>query len=73
MAGFEELGPLECMWAPLQVRLELRQMFERWLSRSRHLGPTFGSDEIVDELSLLDLCEHYTHARLAPNMRGTNP
>ncbi len=44
---------------PLKVRLELRQMFERWLSRSRHQRPTVGSDEMVDELSLLDLCRHY--------------
>lgn len=59
MAGFEEVRPLEGMWAPLKVRLELRQMFERWLSRSSHPRPALGPDEMVDELSLLDLCQHY--------------
>lgn len=57
--GFEEVHPLEGMWAPLKVRVELRQMFERWLSRSRQLGPIFGQDEKVDEPSLLDLCQYY--------------
>ncbi|MFP3588529.1 hypothetical protein SCB29_33580 [Paraburkholderia sp. SIMBA_055] len=59
LGGFEELRPLEGMWAPLPVRLELRQMFGRWLSRSHNQRPIFGPDEMVDELSLLDLCEHY--------------
>ena len=59
MAGYEELGPLEGMWAPLSVRLEMRQMFDRWLSRSRHMPPITWQDEMVDELSLLDLSEHY--------------
>ena len=59
MAGFEELRPLEGMGAPLKVRHELRQMFERWLPRSRHSRLTLGSEEMVDELSLLDLCQHY--------------
>ncbi|CAL8474845.1 DUF4132 domain-containing protein [Caballeronia sp. S22] len=43
----------------MQVRLELRRMFDRWLSRSRHMPPSIGQDEMVDELSLLDLSEHY--------------
>lgn len=59
MAGFEEVHPLEGMWAPLQMRLELRQMLERWLSRSRHPRPISGQDGMVDELSLLDLCQYY--------------
>lgn len=59
MAGFEEVRPLEGMWAPLGARLELRQMFERWLPRSRYGHPTFGQDDMVDELRILDLCEHY--------------
>lgn len=59
MVGFKEVRPLEGMWAPLKVRVELKQMFERWLSRSRHSRPIFGQDVIVDELSLLDLCQHY--------------
>lgn len=59
MAGFEEVRLLEGMWAPLKVRLELRQMFERWLSRSNHHRPIFEQEVVVDELSLLDLCQHY--------------
>lgn len=59
MAGFEEVRPLEGMWAPLQVRLDLRLMFQRWLSRSSHQRPVFGPDGVVDELSILDLCQHY--------------
>jgi len=59
VAGFEEVRPLEGMWAPPKVRLELRQMFERWLSRSRYPHPILGQNETVDEVSLLDLCQHY--------------
>lgn len=59
VAGFEEVRPLEGMWAPLQVRLELRRTFERWLPRSHHQRPIFGQVEMVDELSLLDLCQYY--------------
>lgn len=59
MVGFEVVRPLEGMWAPLKVRIELRQMFERWLSRSRHSPPIFGQDVMVDDLSLLELCQYY--------------
>lgn len=59
MAGFEEVHPPEGMWAPLQMRLELRQMFGRWLSRSNYPRAIAGKDDIVDELSILDLCQHY--------------
>ncbi|WP_127170582.1 hypothetical protein [Xanthomonas euvesicatoria] len=59
MTGLEEIRPIEGMWAPLKVRLELRHMFERWLSRSRPSHPIFEQDGMVDELSLLDLCQHY--------------
>lgn len=59
MTGFEEVRPFENMWAPLKARLELRQMFERWLSRSRHHLRSFEPGEPVDELSLLELCRHY--------------
>ena len=59
MVGFEEVCTLEGMWAPLQARLELREMFERWLSRPHYPRPIFASDEMVDELSLLDLCQYY--------------
>ena len=59
VAGFEEVHPFEGMWEPLKARLELRQMFERWLPRSRYSRPIPEPDEIVDELRLLDLCQHY--------------
>lgn len=59
MTRLEEVRPLEGMWAPLQVRRELRQMFERWLSRSREQRAIFGLGEMVDELSLLDLSKYY--------------
>jgi hypothetical protein len=59
VAGFEEVRPFDCMWTPLRARLELRQMFERWLPRSRYLRATVGPDETVDELRILDLCQHY--------------
>ena len=59
MVGFEVVRPLEGMWAPLQVRIELRQMFEHWLSRSQHSRPISRQHGVVDELSLLDLCQHY--------------
>ncbi|MBS0339625.1 MAG: hypothetical protein JSS56_03800 [Proteobacteria bacterium] len=60
MAGFEEVvRPLEGMSVPLKVRLELRQMFERWLSRSRHPRPILAPDGVVDEPCLLDLCQYF--------------
>lgn len=59
MAGFEEVRLLEGMQAPLQVRLELRQTFERWLSRLNHHSRNFEHGFVVDELALLDLCQHY--------------
>ncbi len=34
-------------------------MFERWLSRPHHPRPIVGHDEMIDERSLLDLCQHY--------------
>ncbi|WP_425928734.1 hypothetical protein [Pseudomonas sp. NyZ201] len=59
MTGFEEVRPPEGMWAPLHMRLELRQMFGRWLPRSSYQRPIAGSDDVIDELSILDLCQHY--------------
>lgn len=59
MTGFEEVRPFENMWAPLKARLELRQMFERWLTRSRHHLRSFEPGEPIGELSLLELCRHY--------------
>lgn len=59
MAGFGKVLPHEGMWSPLQARFELRQTFDRWLSCSRAPHFVRESGEMVDELSLLDLCEHY--------------
>ncbi len=53
------MRPLEGMGAPLKVRFELMQMFERWLSRPRHPDFFLGAKEFVDERSILDLCQHY--------------
>lgn len=59
MAGFEEVRLLEGMYAPLQVRLELRQMFDRWLTRPDHHHRSIHQDVVVDELALVDLSQHY--------------
>ena len=59
MTGYEQLRPLEGMGAPLKVRHELRQQFERWLSRARHPRPISGQDGVVDESCILELCRHY--------------
>ncbi len=59
MAGIEDVPQLEGMWAPLDVRRELRQMFRRWLPTTSHLRPSFGQVEMLDEIELLDLCQHY--------------
>lgn len=59
MVGFEAVRPLEGMWAPLNVRMELKQMFARWLSRSHSTHRIFGQEVIVDDMCLLDLCQHY--------------
>jgi len=65
VAGFEEVLPVEGMWAPLKVRLELRHTFERWLWRSQHPRLVIETEEMVDELSLLDLCQYYRLEYLA--------
>ncbi|QYM90443.1 tetratricopeptide repeat protein [Dickeya zeae] len=59
MEGFEEIRPMEGMFAPLDVRRELREMFARWLSKPSHLRPARREDEWVDEHALLSLCKHY--------------
>lgn len=59
MAGFEEVRLLEGMYAPLQVRLELRQMFDRWLTRPDHYRRSHQRDVVVDELALVDFSQHY--------------
>jgi len=59
VAGFEEVQPIEGMSAPLKVRFDLMQMFERWLPGSNNPRPSYEPGEIIDELRLLDLCQHY--------------
>jgi len=59
MAGIEDVPQLEGMWAPLDVRRGLRQMFRRWLPAASHLRPGFGQVEMFDEIDLLDFCQHY--------------
>lgn len=59
MARNEEVRPLDGMHTPQRVRHGLRQMFERWLSRSPHQRFIVGPDERVNELSLLELWKHY--------------
>jgi len=50
---------MEGMFAPLDVRRELRAAFARWLPRPQHLRPAPRSHEWVDEQALLSLCEHF--------------
>ncbi|MFY1975370.1 hypothetical protein ACOTCQ_29235 [Achromobacter dolens] len=59
MSGFEDVRLPKGMGAPLMVRFEFRQMFDRWLPRLRQPRFVSESDAMVDELSLLDLCKHY--------------
>lgn len=59
VAEFEEVQPLSGMRVPEHARRDLRQMFERWLSHSRHSRHIVGREDLVDELSILDLCDHY--------------
>jgi hypothetical protein len=59
VAGFNEVRPFDGMWAPLRARLELRQMFERWLPPARYLHPVLVPNDAVDELGILELCQHY--------------
>lgn len=58
MSAFNEVRPFDGMWAPLQARLELRKMFERWLP-ARYLHQNLVPDEAVDELAILELSQHY--------------
>lgn len=59
MAGVEKVRTVSGMWDPLKVRLELRQMFERWLWRSPLQRLSVETGEIVDELSILGLSRFY--------------
>ncbi|WP_153014178.1 hypothetical protein [Pseudomonas sp. EpS/L25] len=47
------------MHAPLQVRRELRQLFGRWLSFSGRSHFNADQEDVVDELSILNLCQYY--------------
>ncbi|KHN52874.1 hypothetical protein OI70_18895 [Dickeya fangzhongdai] len=49
---------MDGMFAPLDVRRELKQMFVRWLPRPNYPRAALGSGEKVNELDLLSLCEH---------------
>ncbi|WP_164092434.1 hypothetical protein [Kluyvera georgiana] len=59
MAELEEIRPIEGMRVPIQVRCKLRKIFSRWLSQPYHPSPVAGADEMVDELSLLNLNQYY--------------
>ncbi|HFZ1322039.1 TPA: hypothetical protein ACIJR5_003501 [Klebsiella aerogenes] len=59
MVGIEDVPQLEGMWAPLDVRRGLRQIFRRWLPTTSHLRSGFGQVEMFDEIELLDFCQHY--------------
>lgn len=59
MSGFEEIRPLEGIWNPTELRRELREMFGRWLSRSRNTSPPQSTEALFDELSLRKLIQHY--------------
>ncbi|WP_230354321.1 hypothetical protein [Lelliottia sp. WAP21] len=59
MAAFEEVQAIEGMYAPLDVRRDLRQMFARWLPKPSHFDAGHGAEETIDEQTLLELCVHY--------------
>lgn len=59
MAKIEKVSPIEGMWAPLQVRIGLRDSFERWLSRPIRYRSNPDINEVMDENRLLDLCHYY--------------
>ena len=46
MVGIEDVPQLEGMWAPLDVRRGLRQIFRRWLPTTSHLRSGFGQVEM---------------------------
>lgn len=59
MVEFTKVYPLDGMWAPRQVRFELRSVFGRWLSRAIPPQPRSVPENVVDELSMLELCQYY--------------
>lgn len=59
MRELEDVRPMDGMQAPLQVRAELRQLFDRWLARLGQHHHTLRTHDVVDDLSLLNLCKHY--------------
>ncbi|MFP1824730.1 hypothetical protein [Lonsdalea quercina] len=59
MEGFDDISPLEGIFASLEVRRELRGAFARWLPTPHNLRHSRVSDEWVDEQALLSLCENF--------------
>ena len=55
----EEVYPLEGMWAPWQARQNLREKFNRYLSYNRSHHFIHAGEVVIDDSSLLDLCQHY--------------
>lgn len=59
MGAVKMIHPYEGMWSPWLARKDLRRSFDRWLSHHRHQSLINGSEEMIDDSSLLDLCRHY--------------
>ncbi|WP_187229763.1 hypothetical protein [Escherichia marmotae] len=59
MEGFEEVLPMNGMFAPLAVRQELKQMFMRWLPSPCYSRAAPGPGEKMNGVELLSLCEHF--------------
>ncbi len=59
MTKFDEVRPLEGLDTPIAARLKLRQMFKRWLWRLHHVRFVLEHEEVIDELFLLELSQHY--------------
>lgn len=59
MTKFDEVRPFEGLDTPIAARHELRQMFKRWLWRSHHARFVLEHEEVIDELCLLELSQHY--------------
>lgn len=59
MAEIEKIVPIEGMQAPLDVRLNLREMFGRWLFQPENPVVVQNVDDLIDEMELLELCKYY--------------
>lgn len=59
MNGFEEVLPINGMFAPLSVRQELKQMFMRWLPGPWNSHATHVPGEKVNGVELLRLCKYF--------------